>query len=316
VRTLLVGAKGFVGAELARELLRRGHDVVALELRSSPGRLADVAEQIEWHAGDAASVESMLAAIGRRTVDAIYYGPFYRDAPGERSVERELQVMAAGAWHAFSLARGLELRRVLFPSSIAVHGYQQADDPPVNEESPVRPYGLYGATKLLCERVGHEINDVVGRNVVTSIRIPSVYGPGADIGSRGVNLSAVAAAHGRVARVGYTAGARLCVAHVADTAVALADVLERQDVAHSVYELGGLDVSFGEIAEAVSQVVPGAETTFGTEPRTPFPYNVDWLRGRGEFAFKHQSLRLGMASVVQFETAKDTGQLSSVGTAR
>jgi nucleoside-diphosphate-sugar epimerase len=308
---LLVGAKGFVGAELSRELLRRGHEVVALELRATPGRLSDVAAEIEWHAGDAASLEALLAAIGRRPVDAVYYGPFYRDPAGERSVERELQVMAVGAWNAFNLARGLDLDRVLFPSSTAVHGYQVAGEAPVDESSAVRPYGLYGATKLLCERVAAEVNELVGRNVVTSVRLPSVYGPGADVGSRGVNVPAVSAARGQVGRVGYSADARLCIAHVLDCATALADILERSDAAHSVYELGGLDVSFGEIAASVARLVPQATTEFGADERVRFPFAVDWRRGRDEFGFDHRSLDAGMSSIVEFERARVPAQLGA-----
>jgi nucleoside-diphosphate-sugar epimerase len=304
MRVLVVGAKGFVGAELCRSLLARGHRVVALELRTSPGRLTDVAADIEWRSGDAASSEAMFAAIGPSGVDAIYYGPFYRDAPHERNIERELQVMGLGAWQAFSLARVLPLRRVVFPSSTAVHGCQLTGESAVSETSALRPYGVYGATKLLCERAGNELNELLGRRVVTSVRIPSVYGPGAEVASRGVNIPAVAAARGAPGRVDYTSSARLCIAHVQDAAQALATIIEREHVEAAVYELGGLDVSFGQIADAVRTIVPTARTQFGTTERAPFPFAVDWSLAREEFGITHRPLLDGQRSIVEFQQAR------------
>src|SRR5256885_8503797 len=104
MRVLIVGAKGFVGAALCRELLRRGHEVTALEPRPGPGRLADVAADIEWVVGDGASREILLAAIGRRGVDGIFYGPYYRARAGQAGIERELEVMGTAAWQLFGLA--------------------------------------------------------------------------------------------------------------------------------------------------------------------------------------------------------------------
>src|SRR5258708_37419286 len=177
MRTLVVGAKGFVGAALVRSVLRRGHEVTAVELRDTPGRLADVANEIEWVAGDASSPEVILAAIGRRPVDGIYYGPFYRSPHGIPALDKELDVMAVGAWRVFQLARAFDGLRVVFPSSIAAHGPQPDDGTALSETTRLQPFGLYGAYKVVCERVGDEINAAIGRNAVTSVRLPAVYGP-------------------------------------------------------------------------------------------------------------------------------------------
>src|SRR6478609_6462583 len=139
MRVLVVGAKGFVGAALCRRLLEKGYDVTALEVRPGPGRLADVEDDIEWVVGDGSSREVILSAIGRRGVDGIYYGPYSRSAPGQPGLERELDVMAAAAWRTFSLAHALDIKRIVFPSSTAVHGYQPDDGTPVSEESRVGP---------------------------------------------------------------------------------------------------------------------------------------------------------------------------------
>ena len=298
---LVVGAKGFVGASLVRSLLRRGHRVVSLELRDGPGRLADVAADVEWRTGDCADGEVLAAAIGRAGVDGIYFGPFYRRAPGQPSVTAELDVMAAAAWRTFQLARVLDALRILFPSSTAVHGPQRPGTPPVHETSQVWPHGVYGAAKLLTERVGEETNLALGRNAITSVRLPAVYGPGAAVASRRVNVPAVAAARGETGRVDYRPEARVCIAHVHDTGEMLADLFETAGPAHGVYELGGLDVSFADIGSCVAGLVPEARTVFGEDEVPILPHAVDGSRLAAEIGRKHRDLVEGMRSVVEYE---------------
>lgn len=302
MRVVVVGAKGFVGASLVRTLLRRGHSVTSLDLRDGPGRLADVADDIEWRVGDCTDQEVLLDVIGARGADGIYFGPFFRPPTGTPSLMRELDVMATATWRAFQLARVLPIQRILFPSSTAVHGPQLPGEPAVSETSAVRPHGLYGAMKLLTEQVGFEFNSSVGRNVITSVRIPSVYGPGAAVASRGVNIPAVSAAGGQTGRVQYAPDARVCIAHVDDAGEILADILEAPELTHSVYELGGLDVSFGEIADAVKAIVPNARTEFGTDQLPILPHAVDMGRLRSEIPAKHSDLESGMRSIIEYET--------------
>src|ERR1700756_2429991 len=65
-RALLTGGTGFVGANLARRLLRDGHEVGLLVRPShDPWRLADVASQVRWieaSLADPDQVRSQVAA--------------------------------------------------------------------------------------------------------------------------------------------------------------------------------------------------------------------------------------------------------------
>src|SRR5262245_47872367 len=152
MRVLVIGARGFVGTDLTLELLRRGHCVVAMEPRPDRGRLENAPGDIEWHTGSCADLENVLSAIGPTGVDAIYYGPFYPIASRERNLTAEFEVMGRGALQIFNLTRILDIKRIVFPSSTAVHGTQPASGEMLDEDSPVQPFGVYGATKLLCER--------------------------------------------------------------------------------------------------------------------------------------------------------------------
>ncbi|MFC4941876.1 NAD-dependent epimerase/dehydratase family protein [Pseudonocardia sp. GCM10023141] len=308
-RVLVVGAKGYVGAAFCRALLVRGHQVVALDLGTEPGRLADLADHLEQVDGDGSDLQTVLSAIGRRPIDAVYYGPFYRGENGGHSVARELDVMAAGAWRVFDLARAFPLRRVLFPSSTAVHGGQRGAT--VDEDSPLLPASTYGAVKLLCERVAIETNAAIGEPVVTALRLPSVYGPGASVASRQVNVPAVAAGRGRPAVLDVRASARVCVAHVDDVAAALVAAVEAERVPRTVYEIGGPDVTYAEIAAAVRETVPEAEIRYGARDQAVLPHAVDHRRAAQDLGLRHRPLAEGMRSVVDFERARAAARVGA-----
>jgi nucleoside-diphosphate-sugar epimerase len=310
VRILVVGARGFVGVDLTFELLRRGHEVVAFEARGDLGRLAPLAKDIEWRIGDCADLESILAAIGPRGIDAIYYGPFYRSPTEARNLATELRVMGTGALSVFNLARVMDIRRILFPSSIAVHGVQKPSDGTLDEDSAVRPFGLYGAIKLMGEKLGIELNQDIGRNVVTAVRLPAVWGPAAAIAARRVNVFPVKAARGLRGDVEYTADTRICVGDVRDTAAFLANVLEAETARHTVYELGGTDVTFADIAAATLKVVPDAECQFGDGTVCPLPHGISTARARAEFRLEHRDIAATVADTIAYErnaTARGRG---------
>lgn len=304
MRILVVGARGFVGVELVKDLLSRGHEVIGLEVRGDMGRLTPLADQISWITGDCSKIETILQAIGPKGVDGLYYGPFYRDPPGNRNLSGEWEVMGRGALDVFNLARSLPIKRVVFPSSTAVHGVQPPGEGLLDEDSAVKPFMVYGATKLLCEYFAKDVNAAIGSNRIVCVRLPAVYGPGADIASRGVNIIPVQSARGRPARVAYTAESRVCVSHVADTARFLADLFEAEAPRHSVYELGGLDVSFGDIANATREYCPSADIEFGVDVDMPLPNGISCARAVEEFGLTHMSLDMGIKSIFDYEVQK------------
>jgi nucleoside-diphosphate-sugar epimerase len=153
-----------------------------------------------------------------------------------------------------------------------------------------------------------EINGALGRNAITCVRLPSVYGPGAKTASRGVNIPAVAAARGEVGTVRYVPSMRVCIGHVHDVADGLERVIETPAPQHAVYEGGGLDVSFADIATVVNELAPDARTRFGDDDRQELPNRIDWSRLREEFGATHRDLRSGMASVIDYE--RERAQLS------
>lgn len=167
---LVTGATGFIGQALARRLLAAGERVRVLARR--PDRVAAaglaVQEVYEGDITDAAAVERAVAGAG--LVYAIA-GTFRE--PG-LSDERYREVNVGAVDHLMRAARKHGVRRVVHCSTVGIHGNVVGG--PADEDAPIRPDGIYEATKAEGDRtaLGHARAGLE----VAVVRPAPVYGPG------------------------------------------------------------------------------------------------------------------------------------------
>jgi nucleoside-diphosphate-sugar epimerase len=141
-RVLVTGGAGFLGINLVRFLLPRGHAVTSLDVAEF--EYPDVREQIRLVRGDIRDREAVRHAMegARWVVHAAAALPLYppqdirtTDIDGTRNVLEE------------ALAAGVE--RVVHVSSTAVYGIP--DHHPLREEDPLHGVGPYGEAKVEAE---------------------------------------------------------------------------------------------------------------------------------------------------------------------
>ncbi|MEX2644555.1 MAG: NAD-dependent epimerase/dehydratase family protein, partial [Acetobacterales bacterium] len=176
MRVLVTGATGFVGRAVVPALLRAGHDPVAAVRRDKPGhtadgvpavRIADIGPATEWR--------SALAG-----VDAVVHLAAWAHRPGAdpREAERECaRINAAGTARLASEAAAAGVRRLVYVSTVKVHGERSPASRPFTEADAPAPEDAYGRSKLAGERAGADIAAGGGLETVT-LRPPLVYGPG------------------------------------------------------------------------------------------------------------------------------------------
>jgi dihydroflavonol-4-reductase len=175
LRVLVTGATGFTGGHLASGLARRGYQVRALVRDRS--RAASVhrglhSAGIDVVAGDLTDVASLRAAA--QGVDVVYHiAAIYREAglPDDRYFE----INARAVRSVIDAAKAGGARRVVHCSTVGVHG--DVEDPPANEDAPLKPGDVYQRSKLDGESIARQAAADSGIEVVIG-RPSGIYGPG------------------------------------------------------------------------------------------------------------------------------------------
>lgn len=173
MRILITGGAGFIGSNLARSALSRGHEVVVLDNLSTGYRANIAGLDVEFIQADVRDAEALNVAC--RAVDSIVHLAALGSVP--RSVEDPLashEANATGTLDVLIAARRNGVEHVAVASSSSVYGRNPAL--PKHEREWVRPMSPYAVSKLASEQYALAFGDTYGL-ATDAFRFFNVYGP-------------------------------------------------------------------------------------------------------------------------------------------
>jgi nucleoside-diphosphate-sugar epimerase len=171
MKVFVSGATGFIGERLARSLVADGYHVRSLvHPAADPAAIAALGvETIGGDVGDLAIVRRALAGC-----EVVYH--LAGLLPGKARTPAEYHaVNVQGTENVMRVAVESRVRHVVHCSTVAVHGLPRRN--PADEEAPLAPSNVYGASKLEGERVVQRFVRAHGLSVVV-VRPIALYGPG------------------------------------------------------------------------------------------------------------------------------------------
>jgi dihydroflavonol-4-reductase len=246
MRALVTGATGFVGAAVARALLREGWEVRALARKGSDrSNLRPI--PVEVVAGDLADSASLAQAIAG--CEALFHvAADYRLGAFD---PRELyKTNVEGTRNILSAAREAGVRRIVYTSSVATIGIP-ADGTPGSEDTVATladMIGHYKRSKFQAEEVAREAARAGLPVVIVNPSTP--VGPG-DVKPTPTGQMVLDAAAGRMPAYVDTG---LNIVHVDDVAAGHLLAFHRGRVGER-YILGGQDMTLREILVEIAQLV-------------------------------------------------------------
>ena len=188
---LVTGAAGFIGAELALRLLRRGERVLGVDNLNDYYNPALKQARLERIAAEAAALHGDVWRFQHLNVDdgASLLALFAAERPrlvvhlaAQAGVRYSLENPAAyiqsnlvGFGHILEGCRHHGVEHLVYASSSSVYGGNRAM--PFSEQHPVNhPVSLYAATKKANELMAHTYSHLYGLPA-TGLRFFTVYGP-------------------------------------------------------------------------------------------------------------------------------------------
>jgi nucleoside-diphosphate-sugar epimerase len=172
LKALVTGGAGFIGSNLARALVARGHEVRVLD-NFSTGHRSNL-KLLDAHVveGDIRSYERVAAAVDG--VEVVFHQGALPSVP--RSIQDPLTSSAVnveGTLNVLLASRDAGVRRVVFASSSSVYG--NARGMPRRESQPLAPLAPYAVSKLAAEQYCMVANRVYGVETV-ALRYFNVFG--------------------------------------------------------------------------------------------------------------------------------------------
>ncbi len=147
---LVTGGAGFIGSNLVRYILAKGHDVVVVDNFATGKRqnIVDFVDKIEFIEGDIRDRDTMDKAVAGAS--AIFHEAALGSVP--RSVKEPLishDVNVNGTLTVLESARAGGVKRVIFAASSAAYGNRE--ESPKHEAMTPLPISPYAANKVACE---------------------------------------------------------------------------------------------------------------------------------------------------------------------
>ncbi len=179
---LVTGGAGFIGSNIAHELVRRGDRVRVLDnfATGRRGNLAGIEDRVDLIEGDLRRPADVEKAV--EGADVVLHQGALGSVP--RSIADPVtshEANATGTLHVLQAARAAGVRRVVYASSSSVYG----DTPtlPKVEDMPPAPQSPYAVTKLAGELYCRVFSGIHGMEAI-SLRYFNVFGPRQDPASQ------------------------------------------------------------------------------------------------------------------------------------
>jgi len=254
-RVLVTGAAGFIGSHVVRELLARGHRVVALDDLSG-GFRGNVDGGATFVEGSILDVELVNRLFDEHRFAYVFHLAAYAAEGLSHFIKRfNYQNNLIGSVNLINASVNYEVRCFVFTSSIAVYGHANS---PVTEEMPAIPADPYGVAKLAVEQELRITREMFGLPYII-FRPHNVYGERQNIADRYRNVVGIfmnQILRGEPLSIFGDGTQTRAFSYISDVAPVVADSILRPDGCDQIFNIGaGRPYSINELGAVVSRAM-------------------------------------------------------------
>ena len=292
---LLIGASGQIGTDLTMSLrtIYGASHVVASDIKSAS---REVMESGPFEQLDIMDPVRLNEIVFKYKVTQVYLLAALLSATAEKNIELGWALNMRSLSHVLDLARHGKVKKVYWPSSIAVFG---PTTPSVNtpQHTIMDPNTVYGISKQAGERWCEYYHQKFGVDV-RSIRYPGLISwkakPGGGTTDYAVHIFHEALKYGRYESF-LSETTSLPMMYMPDAIRATLELMEAPADSikiRSSYNVAGTSFNPAEIAAVVKQYIPHFEITYKTDERqaiaNSWPQSINDSLAREHWNWKHE----------------------------
>ena len=181
-KVLIIGAAGFVGSFLVKEILKEPVKQVVLYDNFTRGKIDNIEEGLKdprchlfSYGGDIREVDVLDKAM--EGVDYVFHLAAMWLLHCKDFPRTAFEVNIAGTFNVLEACVKHKVKKLIYSSSASVYG--DAVQVPMTEDHPFNNKNFYGATKIAGEAMCTAYHDRYGLEII-GLRYMNVYGPGQD----------------------------------------------------------------------------------------------------------------------------------------
>ena len=282
---LVTGGCGNIGSHLMRALYQSGEKPVSFDILPVPALLEDLKNKVKFVRGSMLNVTELLNIIKEEKIDRIIHTVSLLTVDSQASPVSAYKLNIGGTVNVLEAARIMDIKRVVYISSIAAYGTTTVE--PIPEDHPLNPVTLYGVTKVACEYFGTTYAQNYGVDFV-ALRLAYVWGPGRQRGVGKLSTIVENPIRGLAAKVSG-GSQRYEPVYLSDVVRALMLACFAPPLQHRIFNIGsGEMVTLQEVAEMVKRYIPDAkiEIESGYDLGVPTQGYLDISRAKKELGYE------------------------------
>ncbi len=294
-KILIIGACGQIGTELTKKLrsIYGVENVVAADIRKLNN---DVVNSGPFEVMNALDFNQIQEVIERYEIEEVYLMAALLSATAEKNPAFAWDLNMNSLFHVLNLAKASKIKKVFWPSSIAVFGPTTP-----RENTPqytiMEPSTVYGISKQAGERWCEYYHNIFGVDV-RSIRYPGLISwstpPGGGTTDYAVDIYHKAISDGQY-ECFLSSETKMPMMYMDDAIRATISIMqaESDDIKiRSSYNLAAISFTPTEIAAEIKKHIPNFEITYEPDFRQQiadsWPASIDDSRARQDWGWKHE----------------------------
>jgi len=291
-KILIIGASGQIGTELVMELRKMyGNDmIIASDIKDSS---QEVMSSGPFENLDVMNEELLRKIVKKHSITQVYLLAALLSATAEKNIEFAWRLNIRSHSHVLDLAREGLIKKIFWPSSIAVFG---PTTPKINtpQHTIMEPNTVYGISK----QTGERWNEYYFNNFnvdVRSLRYPGLIGwksaPGGGTTDYAVDIFHQAIKHNKYESF-LDKDTALPMMYMSDAIRATIEIMEapiEKIKIRSSYNLAGISFTPKEITEQITKYIPNFEISYNLDFRQKiadsWPSSIDDTQAQNDWGW-------------------------------